>query len=612
MKTRQKQVLAIALAAAIAGQTAVMAAGIGTKDDPKITTTHSTETKDGTTITTDRTVTTWSSRDSSGLGTLYQNTEVKADISSLQGALLATCGYTEGSETTVSTLTPTLTANIVPEQQTIITSKMENTLSGDLKEDDPSSYDQKTRTVDRQRRLAVTASPYRRYVKNTDAAAALRSVVFVWTGNERKISAPRPDRFGQGSEIAPDGYPYRYTGWGADSYYGAWHTTTENGDEITEECDILHFLLTDSQNPDKDDHVAYCADVCTGAKEGWWYRLDNLEQAGYYDQTAANHIRAIALHGYWGTAAGQTGSLTKFIAMLQNVQQNGTETQKTLLAGCDFSLMSEGEAQAATQMAIWQYGHRYEAGAGVSMSASNYNGSSGWDHTVDDEAAWQRINAAYAYLITLSEGADHTTQVITQDKSVHSATLAVKDPTEGGYLCDIGFTLAVTPSADDKLTATLTSGGAVLAQLDLIAGQRDYLIKDIPLQSGQELQFDINISGVQHLDRGVYIYTSEVKNSVGSQTFVGLAEGGHAVDVGTLIDFTFEVQDAIVTDTHIWRNQWETRYDQNPPEDTTPVTPDPPKSGIENPQTGEDTAVAAALLLCVVSIMCITVTKKSR
>jgi len=50
----------------------------------------------------------------------------------------------------------------------------------------------------------------------------------------------------------------------------------------------------------------------------------------------------------------------------------------------------------------------------------------------------------------------------------------------------------------------------------------------------------------------VYIYTSEVKNDVPSQTFVGIAEGYKAVDVSMQVNLSFEVTESVVTEERTW------------------------------------------------------------
>ena len=90
----------------------------------------------------------------------------------------------------------------------------------------------------------------------------------------------------------------------------------------------LQFMLKD-----KEDNVvyAYCADVETQAVSEYWYKIANLEDNDYYaSKDAENHVRAIVMNGYWGTASDANndgkydiGSLALLKQRLKKALANG-------------------------------------------------------------------------------------------------------------------------------------------------------------------------------------------------------------------------------------------------------------------------------------------------
>jgi len=308
-------------------------------------------------------------------------------------------------------------------------------------------------------------------------------------------------------------------------------------------------------------------------REGAWYRIDNLESAGYYtSESAENHIRAIINNGYWGAEPGKNGSLSRFISLLTDAQAAGNAD----LAGFDFSLMTEGEAQAATQIAVWMYGNHFDSAAALTFAASNYNGSSGWSSDEDDKAAWSRIDAAAKYLSQLSEGPESTTEVITENKFIEKLSLTVKDPAPKGesgqdvYIADLSLTLAVDPGKKDEMTLQLLQNGQELETVSIRPDVREYSVKNLSLTEAEEVSFELRLKGAQYLQQGVYIYTS----STSSQTFVGAAEGYRSVDLAMTASLCFEVSDAVIITEHSWRDQWSRNYAVIPTPTPTP-TPEP-------------------------------------
>ena len=77
-------------------------------------------------------------------------------------------------------------------------------------------------------------------------------------------------------------------------------------------------------------------------------------------------------------------------------------------------------------------------------------------------------------------------------------------------------------------------------------GNGKFTFKNLELIEGvQELQ--IYLEGSQKLNRGVYLYSSEVNGEDSSQTMVGVADGYRKVNVNAADSVVFEVNDPIKT-----------------------------------------------------------------
>lgn len=571
--SRLRRLLALGLCCSLlqpAWGTVTVTGGGTSADDPRVTVTVTEHPKTGGTESVHETLTEWDTRTDEGFGTVYREQQSATTLTDSAGEVLQQTEVTEGSEITTETKTPAVTVPLEEGKETSASSALQGGTEGVTKSENPKEYDETTVTVEQQRTVhAVTGLPQITSGSDTAEDTLLTPMQPVWTGEEQDITAARPDRFGQSSETPPAGYAFRYTGWGQDSHYGATHITThtvtdENGDPIVterqKESDILHFLLTDASHPEAPDHVTYCADICTDVQNGWWYRMENLEDADYYSDEDAAHIRAIAANGYWGTAAGETGSLSVMQTMLEDARQNGSDETRALLQGFDFTQLTAGEAQAATQMAIWQYGHRYGDADDLRLTASNFNGSYGWQTEEGDEEAWARINAAAAYLMGLTASAEESDTLITEKTFLESMALTVKEevPTEDAtahYCADLSFVLVVTPGEQDQLLVQVLQNGSVVGGCEILPGEREYTIPDLVLAEGQDVTFDLTMTGVQHLEQGVYLYTSEVQGDESSQTFVGLAEGERAVELTMQMTLCFTAEDAVVTTEHLWRSE---------------------------------------------------------
>ena len=93
--------------------------------------------------------------------------------------------------------------------------------------------------------------------------------------------------------------------------------------------------------------------------------------------------------------------------------------------------------------------------------------------------------------------------------------------------------------------------GEEILQMD---ADGNYTFNGIVLTEGNQ-NFHITLSGIQNLEQGVYIYSSEVKEGISSQTMVGIAEGKHTVDVSMNICFEFIIRHRFSPKIHRHRSK---------------------------------------------------------
>ncbi|MBQ3574052.1 MAG: Cys-Gln thioester bond-forming surface protein [Clostridia bacterium] len=396
--------------------------------------------------------------------------------------------------------------------------------------------------------------------------------------------------------VAPEGYDYRFTGQGQMSMYGNAIVSSEGKEGRT---GALQFELeydpdfdpngTNDVIPAEDKFIAYCADVITGAIDNYWYRLDDLEDAGYYDEEAASHIRAIASNGYWGTSDEpdengnlQTGSLAKLKADMKAALASGAIEGITEE---EIDTITQGLAVNATQLAIWMYANETTEGDKADpsrMIAKGYaaNRAERVDPSEDDV---RKARAIYDFLMSREPITDEeTSKIIDAESFIKEDSMSItvgdkvadhennEDENEDNDVYDvsINFALVVTPSEDDNLIVQVVGidaeGNASVVATGRIAGNSEgdegfnevavnengeYSLKGLNLAENSGFTFDLKLSGTQYLEEGVYIFTSEVRNGTPSQTFVGMAEGHKEVNVSQSFVIEFDVDEDNYTRT---------------------------------------------------------------
>lgn len=419
--------------------------------------------------------------------------------------------------------------------------------------------------------------------------------------------------------VGPDGetyYLHRVDNLGSNLFVEGWYQDGEWKAELngSDKYGVVYsvaqqFVLVDQETGEV--ATVYCADIDTMTEFGFGYNIENLEDADYYSAEQAEQIRAIALNGYWGTAGYELDAdgNTVLDANGEPVPAMGSlEAMKAmLLASGQFTAeeledLTDGVALTATQMAIWTCSNKMQ---GVEFINSHYFGNPGDTETdgygsgsnipESKEAETQLMFKVYEYLMALEpisyEGEETTANtIINKQNFLKDMSLTVverdethannqdADKTNDAYVTELKFALVVTPSTengDDIIVKIVDASGNVKKEVRIAGTPKDgeeieyltadadgnYTISGITLVEGDNT-FNISLEGVQNLEEGIYLYSSEVRtdeagDEVTSQTFVGIASGLYAVNVDMQLTFNVNIEDEIVTTERVWREEGE-------------------------------------------------------
>ena len=359
--------------------------------------------------------------------------------------------------------------------------------------------------------------------------------------------------------------------------------------------------------------TTYCADLVTGAELGYSYNIENLEDATYYSDAEAAMIRTVANNGYWGTKddpatpEAEFGSLEAVKEMMRNAQD---ENGDPVFTQDDIDNLTDGAALSATQFAIWTFSNKNNGFKLINTMYSTKTEdqilSGYWkDVPASEEATRDVIFKLYHYLIGLAPsdipGEEKSTantiineknflkemNVTVLEKAAGHANNADDDDTNDAYKTNLSFALVVAPSTengDDLVVKVIGADGAVIAsgrvagevkdgEQVLIADENgNYTFTNIVLTEGNQ-NFNLTLEGIQNLEEGVYLYTSEVRNGNSSQTMVGMAKGEHEVNVSMTLSFDLNVDDEVVVKERIWRNDSSVKDPEGVPEEEERTPP---------------------------------------
>ena len=357
-----------------------------------------------------------------------------------------------------------------------------------------------------------------------------------------------------GDSNAP-GSGFRYMGYGVNSNM---NVNKASGSSTN----VAQFRLKAANGK---EYYAHCIDFSTSIVSGHLYDIRDIENENYYQQTgtdksAAEIIRLVALNGYWGTDSG-VGSMTDVQVFLKDYL-TGTLKMSEAQADGIVNSLTPGQAQAATQAALWAYGNKNN----TSLKTGDMFTGDNTDETnakhlyhallaaATDSNAQPEENEGVEFL----DAADVTGGSITINSKV--APSEANGYAENVYNTDLSFTLGIEPARlSGDLIVTVTVGGQEVKQVRL-AGADDpllpmgrivknedgsYTIPDIQIAEG--VSVNLNLSGTQDLGTGVYIFTSMTGDYEKSQTLVTLASGTRQVNLNMRMELDVQAPTASVT-----------------------------------------------------------------
>lgn len=517
-----------------------------------------------------------------------------------------------------------------------ITEKETTEVSGDIKEDEnDTEYDQTT-TVTENRELGLgfiegeTVDNSETEISSINPSYPNASELEIGTGDDYNYdhsdsSKPQPN--------IPDAYDYYYSGHAAEPENNLYTVVYTDKKGKTKEVNTTQFVLTSSDGSSK--NVAYCCDFNTSAKLGKWYTIDNIEDAGYYTTDGSEeNIKYLVINGYWGTDSGM-GSLEHFknnlkqrIAYDTAMNTNKLSPQairKREALDTVIDNLTDAQAMAITQAAIWAYGKRTDEYTfkefkddiilDVGKVLDSY--PTGNDYiTVLKDLLDVFLNYDNNDSVSIPTSEFNATKVFDAD-SINKIGFTVKEKDAGFskfydtdiYKCDIGLVLNVDFTSTNKLEIVLRSyingvsgdyieryyellpNGATATKLNQITPDENgkYVL---PVSLSEHVKLDIELKGTQSLKDGVYIFTSHGGTDK-SQTFVSVGEGVRKIDVKKSLNIFLEVNEATKTTSREWSKVWAESVPAPvaPPEEVPPVEepkedpkPEPP---VENPPAEE-------------------------
>lgn len=336
-------------------------------------------------------------------------------------------------------------------------------------------------------------------------------------------------------------------------------------------------------------YYAYCIDSDTETVPGAWYKVSNIDECDYFpSEDSKNHLRAIVNNGYWGTESG-TGSVKKIVESMKAYygdaqftaivdDKNNTATFKV---SDIISSLTEAEALAVTQAAIWSYSNGalsvqdgkegrlvkdivpvYQPRLNDARPSSRFYRKGTYGSDTVDQATKEsnaRIQAMYQWLLSLIEEKGDETTVINENNFLTQDGVKIEVGSKAGSKYNVDLTFAIVAEAgegDDLIVKLIDAQGNVIRKARLAGDDssdgedfstliknedNSYTFKDVPMSANRELTFDLKLEGTQNLKRGVYVYTSpNTDDSNTFQTLVGIAEGAQRVGVYASLSFSFE------------------------------------------------------------------------
>lgn len=382
-------------------------------------------------------------------------------------------------------------------------------------------------------------------------------------------------------------------GWYED---GEWRKEQNEGGKYGSIYALIHQQVLRDEN--NQEIITYSADADQPAHFGANYNMVNLEDAFGADN--ADILNEIVANGYWGqkddanTPEIEVGSLEAVKAMMKESGKFSDE---------EIAQLTDGMAMTATQCAIWAFTNQKQGIEFINMQYASKMGQTDKNGNIysypnmldktlgeDQVSDTALILKLYEHLAGLKpeeqKEVNSANTVITKENFLKDISLSVLEKAEGhannqdanenndAYVTELKFSLYVEPSEeneDDMIVKVVAGGKTYKCRLsgddsndgsDFVpviynSETKNYILSGITVTEGN-VDFNITLEGIQNLQPGAYLYTSESANNKGvdSTTLVGYSEGGaHEVGVSMNLSFNLNVNDEVVVTERQWRDE---------------------------------------------------------
>ena len=303
--------------------------------------------------------------------------------------------------------------------------------------------------------------------------------------------------------------------------------------------------------------VAYCCDAEVNAHRGMHYKRVNLEDADYYTEENAKHIRTIILNSY---------PFVSIEEMKQFLVDNGFDPEMT-------RKLTRSDLIAAVQWAVWHYSN-YVGDAAYTGTAAVIEARDRRDYLLlpslhdyrNEDWTWYLVApgdyySCSAYRYTFYEDIQERVDALTQfllslpgtepdDKqiaisSIEIARTALIPGEDGTFEIDLNvFLNHGTTSAEDSVMLdaySLSEDGTVTRSIPKPVEVNGKTVYKLTVQAKDGDTVNVIVNGTQELERGVYFYETAGGHEE-SQCFVNVAEGSTRVHAEKAFTFNRDTE----------------------------------------------------------------------
>ncbi len=299
---------------------------------------------------------------------------------------------------------------------------------------------------------------------------------------------------------------------------------------------------------ESDYEVLYCCEIQQPVIHGTHYRRINLEDAEYYDDEAAAHIRAITKNVY---------PYVSLEEMKQNLKADGFEYADEL---------DRGDIISAVQFAIWHYSNEeyaYVEGMDAYGSTINIDNLSyasalhnysnelwswwklGKNATCVDESARVRTDALVQYLINLEPEYADTEKIVISSVEILGAEPVQKNG--NAYNTSLKVKLNSGALSEEDSVNIIVSRTDAQGNETQVASEKVQVGKDtynFIVEANNNDTLNVTVEGKQTLPKSVYLYYPDCGKE-NSQVLCGVAEG--STNVYSAASAVLEIKEVKVT-----------------------------------------------------------------